>query len=93
MQEQASWTVFKTKTGCMAAIKVACPTGEPGKPMPTCNPPPAFAYDCPPGISLDKPITIVTFGDSCAVEPEPIHCPPHAACNPPRPRTVTCPKP
>ena len=91
--EQASWTVYKTQTGCMAAIKVGCPTGEPNKPMPTCNPPPAFVYDCPPGISLERPITVITFGDSCAVEPEPIHCPPHTACNPPRPRTVPCPKP
>jgi hypothetical protein len=91
--EQASWTVFRGKDGCMAAIKVSCPTGEPGKPMPTCNPPPPFKYACPTGVTIDKPITVITFGDSCAIEPEPIHCPPHTACNPPRPRTVPCPKP
>ena len=91
--QQASWTVFKSKDGCMAAIKVSCPTGEPGKPMPTCNPPPPFRYDCPNGVTLEKPITVITFGDSCALEPEPIHCPPRVACNPPRPRTVPCPKP
>src|SRR5690242_8528117 len=53
--EQASWTVFRGKDGCMAAIKVACPTGEAGKPMRTCNPPPPFKYACPTGVTIDKP--------------------------------------
>jgi hypothetical protein len=92
-QQSGSWTVFKSKDGCMAAIKVDCPKGQPGKAMPTCNPPPPFKYACPDGVSLETPITIVTFGDSCAVEREPVKCPPKAICNPPRPHVVPCPKP
>ena len=91
--EQSSWTVFKTDTGCMVSINVGCPTGEPGRPMPACDPPPSFHYDCPPGLTMKRPITVITFGDSCAIEPEPIHCPDHGACNAPRPRTVPCPRP
>jgi hypothetical protein len=91
--QEAAWTVFKSNDGCMAVIKVECPRAEPGKPQPTCNPPPPFNYACPTGVSLDKPITIVTFGDSCIIQREPIACPPKVMCNPPRPQTVTCPKP
>jgi len=75
----------------MAAIKVECPKGKPGGPMPTCNPPPPMKYACPDGVTLDKPITVITFGDTCAIQPEPMQCPPNAICNPPRPRQVPCP--
>jgi hypothetical protein len=86
------WTVFKTKDGCEATFHVECPHGEPGKPMPTCNPPPPRPYTCPPNVTLDHPITIVASGGTCMVEAPPMHCPAGAMCNPPPPRRVECPK-
>jgi hypothetical protein len=77
------WTVFKTSSGCEAAIETSCPKGA------MCNPPPPMKYACPDNVKL--PAKIVTFGDGCAIEPEPTHCPPKAACNPPPPRKVACP--
>jgi hypothetical protein len=80
-----TWHVFKTKDGCEAALDVSCPKGA------TCNPPPPQTYDCE-GLSITKPITIVSEGEGiCHVQPEPVHCPPGAMCNPPRPRRVACP--
>jgi hypothetical protein len=86
------WTVFKRGEECMAGIAVDCPKGEPGRPMPTCNPPPPVKYACPEGLSFDRPITVVhyTGSDACMVEPEPMSCPAGAACNPP-PQPVSCP--
>jgi hypothetical protein len=82
-----SWHVFKTKDGCEAALDVECPKGA------TCNPPPPQKYDCPDGIVIGKPITIVAQGDGvCVVQHEPPACPPGAMCNPPRPKPVACPK-
>ena len=84
--QEAKWTVYKAKDGCMAAIKVDCP------PKATCNPPPPFKYACPDNVSLDKPVTVVTHdGTSCFVEYEMPACPKGVACNPPRPRPVACP--
>jgi hypothetical protein len=81
-----TWHVFKTKDGCEAALDVSCPKGA------TCNPPPPQKYDCE-GLSIGKPITIVSEGEGiCHVQPEPVHCPPGAMCNPPRPRRVACPQ-
>ena len=88
-EEHRAWTVFKTKDGCAAAIKVECP------PNVMCNPPPPVAYKCPEGLSVDQPIVVETQGGVCVARidgPAP-SCPPHAACNPPRPRTVPCPTP
>jgi hypothetical protein len=81
-----TWHVFRTKDGCEAALDVSCPKGA------TCNPPPPQTYDCE-GLSINKPITIVSEGEGiCHVQPEPVHCPPGAVCNPPRPRRVACPQ-
>jgi hypothetical protein len=85
-RQESAWTVFKDKDGCMAAVKVDCPQGA------TCNPPPPTKYACPEGVTLDQPITVVTFGDTCAIERRPVQCPPHAVCNPPPPRRVPCPQ-
>lgn len=88
--QESRWSLFKSNdgSGCMAAIKVEC------QPKATCNPPPPFKVACPDGISLDKPVTVVTQdgGASCFVEFEMPKCPPGTACNPPRPRPVACPK-
>ena len=82
-----SWHVYKTQDGCEAIVNVECPAGA------SCNPPPPSKVECPTGIAMDKPMTVVTQGDgTCIVAREPPACPPHAMCNPPRPQTVTCPK-
>src|SRR5687768_13564858 len=63
--QSQKWTVYKAQTGggCMAAFKVEC------QPKATCNPPPPFKYECPPNVSLEKPITVATYdGTSCFVE-------------------------
>ena len=90
--EQASWTVFRSKDGCLAEIDVACPTGEPGKPMESCHPVPPFRVACPAGLQRGRKISVITFGDSCTADLEPMHCPPHEPCRPPLPRIVPCPK-
>jgi hypothetical protein len=84
----SSWTVFKNKDGCMAAIKVEC------QPKATCNPPPPFKIACYGNVSLAKPVTVTSRdgGATCFVEHEMPKCPPGASCNPPRPQQVTCPK-
>ena len=92
-EEQASWTVFRGKDGCLAEIDVACPTGEPGKPMAACHPMPPFRVACPEGLQHGRRISVITFGDSCTADLEPMHCPPHEPCRPPLPRIVPCPKP
>jgi hypothetical protein len=92
--EARRWTVFKRGEECFAGIQVDCPKGEPGQPMPTCNPPPAMKYACPADLSLERPIQVVQYAgsDGCMIEPEPISCPPGAACNPPPPQPVPCPE-
>ncbi len=86
---EARWTVYKDKkNGCMAAIKVEC------VPKATCNPPPPFKYACPDNVSLEKPITVVTYdGTNCFVQVEQPKCPPNMSCNPPPARKVACPTP
>ncbi len=86
-QAPTSWHVYKTASGCEAAVNVECPTGA------TCNPPPPQKYDCPPGIVMGKPLTVVAVNNSqCIVEQPPPSCPPGAVCNPPRPKPFPCPK-
>jgi hypothetical protein len=85
------WTIFKNANGCEAAVAVECPKGQPGGPMPTCNPPPPQPYTCPDNVKLDAPITIVANGGECFVDHGPMHCPPKAMCNPPPPQKVPCP--
>ena len=87
------WTVTKSGSSCMAMLQVECPKGEPGKPMPTCNPPPPFKYDCT-GLTFDRPIQIVQQAGQadCYRIFETPKCPPQTACNPPRPQKVACPK-
>ncbi|MBV8761334.1 MAG: hypothetical protein JO257_28815 [Deltaproteobacteria bacterium] len=86
-QPNGSWHVYKTGSGCEAAINIQCPAGA------TCNPPPPQKYDCPPGIVMGKPINIITDGNGgCIIEPQATSCPPNVMCNPPRPTQVACPK-
>jgi hypothetical protein len=66
-----AWSVFATPDGCATTVKIECTTGA-------CAPPPAQPYACPGGVSL--PATIVSNGDSCALD-----CP-AAPC-----RAVPCP--
>ncbi|HEV7557505.1 MAG TPA: hypothetical protein VGO00_18705 [Kofleriaceae bacterium] len=89
--EDRQWTVFKHGAKCEAMIKVECPHGAPGQPMPTCNPPPAHDYACPPGMT-DTPMTIVTRGAICVIQPGNQSCPPNMHCNPPPQRKVPCPE-
>lgn len=86
-QSPGSWHVYKTASGCEAAVNVHCPAGA------MCNPPPPKAYTCPPGIVMGKPITVVTDGSgTCIVEQAPVSCPTGAVCNPPRPKPFACPQ-
>jgi len=70
---------------------IRCPTGKPGQPMPTCNPPAARDYTCPTGIT-SYPITIVMRAGTCMVDIVAAKCPPNMHCNPPPMRRVTCPE-
>jgi hypothetical protein len=89
------WIVSKRKnTGtCQAFLDPNCPKAEPGKPVPTCNPPPPIKYDCPEGFTDTDTLKIIlrTGETDCWVERAPIKCPPNAKCNPPPPRKVSCP--
>ena len=87
------WIVTRNGATCMATPRVECPTAAPGKPMPTCNPPPASAYPCPDGMA-EPSLTVVQYANTfeCVIQPAPPRCPPNAACNPPPPRRVACPK-
>ena len=86
---------MQTKDGCTAAILFDCPKGEPGKPAHTCNPPAPLPYKCPDNIKdllAAGPVTIETQGSICVTHVDTPTCPPNTMCNPPRPRTVACPK-
>lgn len=86
------WTVTKTSDKCHAMAEIHCPTGKPGQPMPTCNPPPASDYACPTSIT-SYPITIVMRGpNACVIQPSETKCPPKMHCNPPPMRKVPCPE-
>jgi hypothetical protein len=87
------WIVTKSGATCLAEPKIECPTAAPGKPVPTCNPPPASVYKCPEGMT-EASLTVVRYANStqCVVERAPVACPPNARCNPPPPRRVDCPK-
>ena len=86
------WHVFQNKTdkSCYATLKVECPP----KPA-TCNPPPPTKLaSCPSGLEMPQGLTIREDAqNSCAVYYPMPDCPPGMACNPPRPQTITCPKP
>jgi hypothetical protein len=89
------WRVFKGNDGsCYAGVQVECPKPEPGKPMHTCNPPPAHKYEpCPEGVTETNQVTIVSWGpDSCRVDVPMPSCPPKVHCNPPPPKRVPCPE-
>ncbi len=79
---------------CSAFVQVDCPKGSPGKPAPTCNPPPPIKYTCPEGFKSGDTLKIVLRAGSteCLVDFGPMNCPPKAMCNPPRPRPVACPQ-
>lgn len=90
----ARWHVTKRGDACMAQPHVECPTGAPGQPVPTCNPPPPRAYECPPNMTEASLTVERRPGDpACFVERAPMRCPEGARCNPPPPRRVACPKP
>jgi hypothetical protein len=87
-----AWTVFKHGDKCESLIKVECPHGKPGEPMPTCNPPASHDYACPSGMTDTQQLTIVTRGTICIIEPGNTSCPPNMHCNPPPQRKVPCPE-
>jgi hypothetical protein len=93
---ETKWTVmkFKGQEQCSAMVNVNCPKPEPGKAVPTCNPPPPIKYACPDGFKDGDTLKIVlrVGFTECIVEREPIKCPKGALCNPPPPRKVPCPE-
>jgi hypothetical protein len=98
---ERKWTVMRNMkpdakaTECRAFVDANCPKGEPGKPMPTCNPPPPIPYTCPDGFSTDKGATLKIVlragATECFVDYGPMKCPEGAKCNPPPPRKLPCP--
>ncbi|MBP9088518.1 MAG: hypothetical protein KBG15_20520 [Kofleriaceae bacterium] len=90
-----SWSVYKRPDGnCSASIDVKCPTGKPGMPVPTCNPPPPMTITCPTEMAVAQTVTIMQYkGTNTCVIPAPaVTCPPKTMCNPPAPTAVSCPK-
>jgi len=92
--QRGPWRVFKTKDGCQAVVQVECPRPEPGKAVPTCNPPPAHKYEpCPEGVTEKNSLTIVSWvADNCRLQVPMPSCPPKVHCNPPPPKSVPCPE-
>jgi hypothetical protein len=87
-EQDRQWTVHVDSTGaCRASMTVQCPQKG------TCNPPPPRQVDCPDGIEVGKPLTIVAWEGQagCYILPEPVSCPKDATCNPPPPRRTACP--
>lgn len=82
------------KGSCKAYPRANCPKPEPGKPIPTCNPPPPIDYTCFDGMSEGDSIAIVLRQGAvhCVRNLPPPKCPPNVACNPPPPQLVECPK-
>lgn len=93
---EQKWTVmkFKGNADCQAMVDVTCPKGEPGKPMPTCNPPPPIKYACPSGFQQGDTLKIVlrVGATDCFADYGPTKCPDGVKCNPPPPRKVACPE-
>ena len=90
-----TWSVYKRPDGnCFVSIDVKCPTGKPGMPVPTCNPPPPMAITCPTEMAVAQTVTIMQYkGTNTCVIPAPaVTCPPKTMCNPPAPKAVPCPK-
>lgn len=89
------WTVAKIKGNpeCSANLVVTCPQPQPGKPTPTCNPPPPIKYACPAGLADGDTIKIIlrVGATECFVDYGPLQCPAGAKCNPPPPRKLPCP--
>jgi hypothetical protein len=78
---------------CWAHVPVSCPQPQPGKAVPTCNPPAPLSYACPSGVP-DASFTVVlkVGAVACRVDDPPMKCPEDAKCNPPEPRWVACPQ-
>lgn len=87
------WTVTMSGNSCSAYVQVNCPKPEKGKPTMTCNPPPPFAYACPPELTAGGSLVIAQYAGQteCTTVPGPVKCPANTACNPPRPRKIACP--
>jgi hypothetical protein len=85
---------IKGMSECRAYMDVRCPVGEPGKPVPTCNPPPPIKYTCPDGFKDGDQMKIVLRAGAteCFVDHGPMKCPEGAKCNPPPPRKIACPE-
>jgi hypothetical protein len=91
------WTVtkIKGKADCLANPEAKCPKVEPGKPVPTCNPPAPIKYACPSGMADGETLKIVMRAGAteCFQERGPWGpCPPGRSCNPPPPRKLACPR-
>jgi hypothetical protein len=93
---EQKWTVIKHegKADCSAMVDVTCPKGEPGQPMPTCNPPPPIKYACPAGFKDGETMKIIlrVGATDCFVDRGSTKCPAGVKCNPPPPRMVACPE-
>lgn len=88
------WYITKQGATCSASLRVSCPTGEPGKPMPTCNPPPPMKYDCPTGWDGSSQLFVTQYAGSteCVIEAPATNCAPNEKCRKPAPQKVPCPK-
>lgn len=90
-----SWSVSNGPYGnCYVSIDVKCPTGKPGMPVPTCNPPPPMTMKCPTEIAASQTVTIMQYKGTtaCVIAAPAVTCPPKTMCNPPPPTVVACPK-
>jgi hypothetical protein len=89
-----TWNIVMREGTCFAHAKANCPTPEPGKPIPTCNPPPPIAYACPEGMNNGDVVSIIlrAGGTECFANLPAPKCPPTSDCNPPAPRQYACPK-
>jgi hypothetical protein len=90
------WTVskYKGQADCQAFLDPNCPKPQPGKAMPTCNPPPPYKYACPDGFKEGDQLKIIlrVGATECFVDHGPTKCPEGAKCNPPPPRKIACPQ-
>ena len=87
------WTVMKSGTTCTAHARVDCPKGQPGQPMPTCNPPAPIPYACPAGWDGKTALAVTQYQGSteCVIEAT-VNCAPNEKCKRPAPTKVPCPK-
>lgn len=88
------WYIAMQGTQCTASLRVECPKAEPGKPQITCNPPPPFAYPCPPNWDGKTQLTVAQYQGTTecwAKGPGPT-CAPNEKCAQPPATKVPCPK-